>query len=95
MTILALRDNFDLLWTGIRAFFNNDLALQNDYLRQENKILRGKLGRRVPLKDSERRLLVKYAMRVKDHLDDLVSIVRPRTLLAWRREMKRRKWIFA
>ena len=33
----------------VRQLFSRDLALENDYLRQENKILRSKLGRRVPL----------------------------------------------
>jgi hypothetical protein len=48
----------DLLPAKIKNLFECDLALQNDYLRQENKILRSKLGKRVVLNDSERRLLV-------------------------------------
>jgi hypothetical protein len=74
--------------------FNRKVAMQNDYLRQENKILRGKLGKRVPLDESERRLVVKYGLRIKDHLDQVVSIVRPKTLLAWHRRMKKQKWAF-
>jgi hypothetical protein len=68
--------------------------LQNDFLRQENKILRSKLGKRVSLNESERRLLVKYGLPVKDHLHEIISIVRPETLLAWHRRMKRKKWTF-
>jgi hypothetical protein len=45
------------LFTVIKNLFIRDLALQNDYLRQENKILRGKLGKRVPLNDHEHRLV--------------------------------------
>jgi transposase len=68
--------------------------LQNDYLRQENKILRSKLGKSVPLNEGERRLLVKYGLPIKDCLDEIISIVRPETLLSWYRRMKRKKWTF-
>ncbi len=55
--ISALLDSADLLMAKIANRFNRKLAMQDDYLRQENKILRGKLGKRVPLDESERRLL--------------------------------------
>ncbi len=90
---LMMTDPADLL-SRLKNLFNRDLALQNDYLRQENKILRGKLGKRVALNDSERRLLVKYGLRIKDRLDDVVGIVRPETLLTWHRRMKKQKWTF-
>jgi hypothetical protein len=57
---MPLFDSVDLLIAKIRTLFIRDLALQNDYLRQENKILRSKLGKRVPINESERRVLVKY-----------------------------------
>ncbi len=34
-------------------------------------------------------------LRIKDHLDEVVSIVRPETLLAWHGRMKKQKWTFA
>ncbi len=92
--IPALLNSVDLLLAKIKNLFNRELALQNDYLRQENKILRGKLGKRVPLDENERRLLVKYGLRIKDHLDEVISIVRPETLLSWNRRMKKQKWTF-
>jgi putative transposase len=70
------------------------LAKANDFLRQENKILRSKLGKRVPLTESDRRTLVRYGMPIKDRLREVISIVCPETLLAWKRRMKRRKWTF-
>jgi putative transposase len=91
----ALADSADLLLTKIKNLFNRDLAFQNDYLRQENKILRSKLGKRVPLNDRERRLLFKYALRIRHRLDEIVNIVQPETLLAWHRRMKKQKWTFA
>jgi putative transposase len=78
----------------IRQLFRTDLAFENDYLRQENRILRSKLGTRVPLTDQERRLLVKYGLRIKSRLADVISIVKPETLLAWHRRMKKKKWTY-
>lgn len=65
-----------------------------DFLRQENKILRGKLGRRVPLTEADRRILVRFGLPIKNRLAEVMTIVRPETLLAWNRRMKRRKWTF-
>jgi hypothetical protein len=90
----TLFDSADLLIAKIRKLFNRDLALQNDYLRQENKILRSKLGKRVPLNESERRMLVKYGLPIKNSLHEIMSIARPETLLSWHRRMKRKKWTF-
>ncbi len=89
-----LSDSADLLTAKMRTLFNDDLALQNDYLRQENKILRSKLGKRVPLTDPERKVLVKYGMRIKDQLHETICIVKPETLLGWHRRMKKKKWTF-
>ena len=82
------------LITRIRKLFSEDLAKENDFLRQENKILRSKLCKRVPLTETDRRTLVRYGMPIKDRLRDVISIVCPETLLAWNRRMKRRKWTF-
>jgi hypothetical protein len=90
--MMPMFDFPDLLIAKIRNLFNRDLAMQNDYLRQENKILRSKLGKRVPLNENERRVLVKYGLPVKEHLHEIISIVRPETLLFWHRRMKRKKW---
>ena len=76
----------------IDQLFNRDLALENDYLRQENRILRSKLGRRVPLTESDRRTLVKYGLRIKDRLREIMAIATPETLLAWNRRQKKEKW---
>ena len=78
----------------IAKLFNEQLALENDYLRQENRILRSKLGKRVALIDSERRILVKYGLRIRHRLSDIMSIVTPETLLRWNRRMKQKKWTY-
>ncbi|MFC1452479.1 hypothetical protein ACFLSJ_03935, partial [Verrucomicrobiota bacterium] len=84
----------NLLVTRIARLFNDQLALENDYLRAENTIMRAKLGKRVPLTDHDRRRLVRYGIRIKDRLAAVASIVRPETLLAWNRRMKREKWTY-
>ncbi|MGA2543917.1 MAG: hypothetical protein ABSG78_20395 [Verrucomicrobiota bacterium] len=78
----------------VQQLFSRDLALENDYLRQENKILRSKLGARVPLTEADRRTLVRYGLRIKDRLAEVISIARPATLLAWNRRQKQKKWTF-
>ena len=78
----------------IEKLFNKELAAVNDYLLHENRIFRRKFGNRVPLTEADRRILVKYGMRIKDRLADVVSIVKPETILAWNRRMKQRKWTY-
>jgi regulator of replication initiation timing len=55
------------LITTIQKLFSEDLAKENDFLRQENKLLRSKLGKRVPLTEADRRTLVRYVYYVKTH----------------------------
>ncbi len=57
----ATQSEDDLLFE-INQTFNHDLALQVDYLRQENKILRSKLGKRVHLTNNDRHVLVQYGL---------------------------------
>src|ERR1035438_6733473 len=76
----------------VQQLFSRDLALENDYLRQENKILRSKLGSRVPLTEADRRVLVKYGLRIKDRLAEVIAIAQPETLLAWNRRQKQKRW---
>src|SRR6266446_1323749 len=89
-----LRRSATPLITTIQKLFSEDLAKENDFLRQENKILRSKLGRRVPLTEADRRTLVRYRLSIRERLAEVMTIVRPETLLAWNRRMKRQKWTF-
>jgi transposase len=88
------RESGEPLLAQIRKLFSRDLALENDYLRQENKILRRKLGKRVSLSEPERRILVRCGMRIRDRLGEVASIVRPETILRWNRRMKQKKWTY-
>jgi putative transposase len=46
------------------------------------------------LDEVDRKILVKYGMRIKDRLADVVSIVKPKTILDWNRRMKAKKWTY-
>lgn len=61
-----------------------ELTLQNEYLRQENKILKSKINKRLSFTDEERRTLVGSAMAMgRDLMEKVVRIVQPKTILAW------------
>jgi hypothetical protein len=99
-TIVWIVDDL-LLWfpqedllAKIQRLFSRDLALENDYLRQENKILSSKQDARVPLTEAERRVLVKYGLRIRNRLGEVISIAKPETLLTWHRRQKQQKWTF-
>ena len=89
-----LENSANPLLTKVRQLLSRDLALEIDFLRQENKILRAKLSSRVPLTETDRRILVKYGLRIKHRLAEVISIVKPETLLAWNRRQKQKKWTF-
>jgi hypothetical protein len=78
----------------IHQLFSRDLGLQNDFLRQENKILRSKLPGLVLLTEADRLVLVRYGLLLKGRLAEVISIAKPETLLAWNRRQKQRKWTF-
>ena len=78
------------LVTKVHQLFS--LALENDFLRQENKILRSKLGSRVALTEADRLVLVRYGLPLKGRLAEVISVAQPETLLAWNRRQKQKKW---
>jgi putative transposase len=70
----------------------SQLEMENEYLKCENEIMRRNLGNRVRLTEAERRRLVELGMPIRDRLNEIMSIVKPETLLAWHRRMKKEKW---
>ena len=73
-----------------------ELTLQNEYLRQENKILKSKIKKRIVFTDEERRTLVETAMAMgKDLMEQVVTIVKPKTILAWQRKLENQKWDYS
>ena len=46
----------------ITRLLSRELTFQNEYLRQENKLLKSKINKRIVFTDNERRILVEAAM---------------------------------
>ena len=65
-----------------------------EYLQQENRVLKKRLGgHRIRLTDTERRLLARKARAVgRKVLNELETLVTPDTLLRWYRELVASKW---
>ena len=73
-----------------------ELTLQNEYLRQENKILKSKIKKRIVFTDDERRTLVEAALAMgKDLMEQFVTIVKPKTILAWQCRLEKQKWDYS
>lgn len=73
-----------------------ELTIQNEYLLRENKILKSKITKRISFTDDERRTLVKSAMAMgRDLMEKVVSIVQPKTILAWQRRLEKQKWDYS
>jgi putative transposase len=60
-----------------------ELAAQIRYLKIENEVLRSKLPDRVSVSDRERTRLVKFASKLGKALNELVTIVNPKTMRRW------------
>lgn len=73
-----------------------ELTFQNEYLRRENKIFKSKIKKRIVFTDDERRTLVESAMAMgRDLMEQVVTIVKPKTILAWQRNLERQKWDYS
>jgi putative transposase len=81
---------------AITMLLRRELTLQNEYLRAENKILRSKIGKGVDFTDKDRRTLVDAALAMgKELMGDVVTIVKPETILAWQRRLEKQKWDYS
>ena len=67
-----------------------------DYLKEENRMLKAKLGsRKIQFTDAERRRLAVRAKVIgRKLLNQLDTLVTPDTLLRWHRELVAQKWNF-
>jgi putative transposase len=73
-----------------------ELTLQNEYLKQENKIYKSKINKRINFTDDERRILVDAALAMgKDLMEQVVAILQPKTILAWQRKLEKQKWDYS
>jgi putative transposase len=75
-----------------------ELTLANEYLRLENRILKEKAqaAGRLRFTDAERRSLTAAALAMgRSLMKEVVSIVKPETILAWQRRLERQKWDYS
>jgi len=73
-----------------------ELTLQNEYLRLENKVLKSKVKGRIRFDDHERRSLVDAALAMgRKLMRQMVTIVKPQTILRWQRRLAREKWDYS
>ena len=62
---------------------DRELARQVQFLREENRMLRGRLPERITVTLQERRRLIKYGKGLGPAIRELLSIVSPRTFARW------------
>ncbi len=84
-------------WKRLLAYISGsvdqELLLRNEYLVTENQILRNQLKGRLRLTDGERKTLAEIGKRLgKKALEEVVSIVKPETVLAWHRRLVAKKF---
>jgi putative transposase len=87
--------NNNLFITSLNDIFPLKAQQTIDFLNAENKILKEKLlqhTKRIQFTDADREELVRQALPIKDLLDKVCTIVKPETILAWYRKMKKDKW---
>jgi len=75
-----------------------ELTLENEYLRLENRIVKEKAQAKGRLRftDEQRRSLTEAALAMgRSLMKEVVSIVKPETILAWQRRLERQKWDYS
>ncbi len=84
-------------WKHLLAFItgtvDQELLLRNEYLVTENRILRNQMTGRVRLTDGERKTLAEIGQKLgKKALEEVATIVKPDTILAWHRRLVAKKF---
>jgi putative transposase len=77
----------------ISGSVEEELLLRIEYLVAENRILRGQITGRVQLRDTERWTLAEIGKKLsRQALEEVASIVKPDTILAWHRKLVAQKF---
>ena len=75
-------------WKQLLAYItgsvDQQLLLRNEYLVTENRILRQQITGRLRFRDGERKALAEIGKKLgKKALEEVASLVKPETILAW------------
>jgi putative transposase len=84
-------------WRTLLAYISGsvdqELLLRNEYLVTENRLLRQQITGRVHLTDGARKTLAAIGKQLgKQALEEVASIVKPDTILAWHRKLIAQKF---
>src|SRR5262252_9868333 len=81
------------LLASISGAVDEELLLRNEYLTAENRILRDQIKGRVQLTNAERQTLAELGKKLgKQALEEVATIVKPDTILAWHRKLVAQKF---
>ena len=84
-------------WTTLLAYVtgsvDEQLLLRNEYLVEENRILRRQMSGRVQLSDTKRQTLAELGKKLgKQALAQIATFVNLDTILAWNRKLSAQKF---
>jgi putative transposase len=84
-------------WKTLLAYItgtvDQELLLRNEYLVTENRILRNQIKGRMRLSTGERKSLAEIGQKLgKQALEQVATIVKPDTILAWHRTLVAQKF---
>jgi hypothetical protein len=71
------------LWLILASVTDRRLAQMVEYLKEENRILRSRLPRNITVTARERNRLIKLGKRLGSAINELISIVTPRSFARW------------
>ena len=84
-----------LLAQILKLNINEQLVREVDYLKAENQVLKNQLtksGKRLKFTDEQRRLVAVKAKALGKRLTEVVTIVRPETVLRWHKKLIAQKY---
>ena len=77
---------------SITGSVDQELRVRNEYLAAENRILRNQITGRIQLSDSDRQALAEIGQQLgKQALEEIATIAKPDTILAWHRKFVAQK----
>lgn len=79
------------LWLLLVTLSENQLGQTIEFLREENRILRGKLPERITITKRERNRLVKLGSKLGAAINSIITIVTPCTFARWKNAEPREK----